>query len=555
MKHKGPCRIRVEPHIFECEVYVEEKPKPPVQKVQQQGQYGAYGQQYRPGQAYAQQRPLGAVQQHTPVRQSPAPAPPARSQQGTPAGQPEKKAGPDPVISMLANRASSDPELKALMKEVATGAATPEQLKVFQGHIDELSKIINEKKKKDEEVAAAAEAKMTQQQQQDSIQHDGAAQPPPQPYQPQQQQQTWSPSPHPSAAAQPPSPPTAPPVILQFTTPGATEDRFLFPRNSIIEPLSPQHLLCSTFITRPGSAAVDLSAASNPEKTYFQPVTFMVEVAYGRENLIELVKKYVRSAEEVSAWMEETMQKCQRAGDGFLALRLPVKGSEEAETEEERVVEEGKGVEDCRKRGVVVGAGSGSGSVGGGVGGGGSGQGSGAHVKYVKKPGPKKGEGGRPVGVKNGEGGGKRASLAVANTGTGIGAGATVKPGGVSIGAAAGAQAPPTPALPAAGEKAKGTDGGSGETVAAGTGEVAKQDNQVKEKTAGARKVDELDAGADAGVIAEAEKEKEKEKEKENAKEKERGMEKGMEKGEEKEEEESGRPKRTVRKSVRISES
>ena len=52
---------------------------------------------------------------------------------------------------MLATRASSDPELKSLMKEVATGNATQEQLKVFQGHIDELTKVINEKKKSEGE--------------------------------------------------------------------------------------------------------------------------------------------------------------------------------------------------------------------------------------------------------------------------------------------------------------------------------------------------------------------------------------------------------------------
>ena len=497
MKHRGPCRIRVEPHIFECEVYVEEKPKPPVQKVPQQtqygqGAYGSYGGQYRPGvgQGYGQQRSLPPMQQ-TPVRQSPAPGPPQRSQQNTPQQQPDKKAGPDPVISMLANRASSDPELKALMKEVATGAANPEQLRVFQVHIDELTKIIAEKKKKEEEETAAAEAKKAQQQQQESIQYDGAADAKSQQrsqtspvYQSHQQQNTWFPPPPPAVyAPAPPQPPAAPPVILQFTTPGATEDRFLFPPKTILESLSPQHLLCSTLITRKGIAATD-SSTLNPTTEYVQPVTFMVEVAYGRESLIELVKKFVKPAEEVRKHMEEVMARCTRAPEAHLALRLPVKGAEGAETEEERAEEEGKMAEEMKKR---------------------VGTGHGPNVKYVKKPGPKKGEGGRPVGVKNGEGGGKRQSM-----------GAGAAKGGAA--AVAGAQATPAPVPEKGKEEGTVEGGGKSEDVAtANEGDATKND-------------------APGGQAAE------KKDEKENSAVRKEGT------------EESGRPKRAVRKSVRISE-
>lgn len=42
------------------------------------------------------------------------------------------------MISLLASRASRDPELKALMKEVAAGNANQAQLDTFQRHIDEL---------------------------------------------------------------------------------------------------------------------------------------------------------------------------------------------------------------------------------------------------------------------------------------------------------------------------------------------------------------------------------------------------------------------------------
>lgn len=388
---------------------------------------------------------------------------------------------------MLANRASSDPELKALMKEVATGAATAEQLKVFQGHIDDLTKIINEKKKKEEEEAAAAEAKKAPEQRQESIRYDGAAdQRPPQPhqqspaYQPQQQHQPW-PSPAPAVQSPvPPGPPAAPPVILQFTTPGATEDRFLFPPNSILESLSPQHLLCSTLVTRKGIAAADPSTLT-PLTEYFQPVTFMVEVAYGRESLIELIKKHVKPADEVRKHMEDVMARCTRAPEAHLALRLPVKGAEGAETEEERAEEEGKLAEEMKKKVGVS---------------------HGPNVKYVKKPGPKKGEGGRPVGVKNGEGGGKKAASAVAST--------MAKEIGATV---AGAQAPAS----------TGQEGSMGQ--------AGKADATSEEKPIGTGMAKE--ASVAGGDVKQDDTEKQPEPDADEG---------------------SGRPKRAVRKSVRISE-
>ncbi|KAF2486746.1 hypothetical protein BDY17DRAFT_292031 [Neohortaea acidophila] len=361
-KHKGPCRIRVEPHIFEAEIYVEEKAKPPPPPpvkhyVPPNYQQSAYGQPYRPnqqpyGQQYYQNRgPTPAQRQ--PHGHSMSPGPNA-SHPGTPALQPhrptppsasppqEKKASPDPVISMLANRASSDPELKALMKEVATGNASQEQLKVFQSHIDELTKIINDKKKKEEGAAAARPPpQQTEAIQYDgageAIQYDGAGKQPHQqrPYQapaPAYQPPAWTPAP--AAAAPPPPPaPRSLPVVLAFTNPGATEDRFLFPQNSIIEALSPQHLLASFITTRKGRESPEASNLE-PDTEYWQPVTLMVEVAYNREHILDCVRKWVKPAEEVRKHMEEVMARCTKAEESYLAMRLPFKGSALAEAED-----------------------------------------------------------------------------------------------------------------------------------------------------------------------------------------------------------------------------
>ncbi|KAF2765681.1 hypothetical protein EJ03DRAFT_330764 [Teratosphaeria nubilosa] len=359
-KVKGECRIRIEPHIFQCTMYVEEKPvvrppPPPKQYVAPAGQ-GQYGQQYRPPQ-YTPQQPYQQNRTHTPIAQAGQSrnlATPGASRTATPSrpqhpSPQDKKPGPDPVISKLAARASSDPELKSLMKEVATGNANQDQLKVFQRHIDELQQQIKQEKEAEEKAAREAEAKARVSE--DVIQYDGPAiikptqqnhkagqqytpqqqpqqRPAPQPYTPTQSQpvaaapyqppqaQKWVPTPAPTRHA----------VILAFNTPGATEDRFLFPQNSILESLSKNHLLASFLVTRKGRHAADTSGL-DPVKEYWQPVTLMLEVKFGLEELPEFVKKWVKPADEVRKYMEAVMARCERAPESHLMMRLPVKAA------------------------------------------------------------------------------------------------------------------------------------------------------------------------------------------------------------------------------------
>ncbi|KAF1814383.1 hypothetical protein P152DRAFT_456633 [Eremomyces bilateralis CBS 781.70] len=70
-----------------------------------------------------------------PASQPPPPAP-------TPSPAPSQQPAPDPVIHMLAQRASTNMELKQVMRIVASGNANPSQLEYFQRHIDELSAIV-----------------------------------------------------------------------------------------------------------------------------------------------------------------------------------------------------------------------------------------------------------------------------------------------------------------------------------------------------------------------------------------------------------------------------
>lgn len=318
MKSKGECRIRLEPHLLVADVFVEEKPRP--KQVPQNP--GGYGPQYRPPQPF----------QNRPVQPSPSLQPARAPQVVAPASTPlqDKKASPDPVISMLASRASSDPELKALMKEVATGNATQDQLKVFQRHIDELTAIILKQKKDEEEQVLKA------QQASSAIRHDTAdtKTQPPVPSAPQRTPYPAQQPPVPVYAQQPIwTPPAHLPVLLEFKTVGATEDRFLFPQYSILESLSPQHELVSFIVTRKGREAADTTGLEL-NKEYWQPVTMMVEVAYGREGILKNIRDWVKPADQVRKHMEDIIGRCQRAPATFLALRLPIKGSATVEIEQ-----------------------------------------------------------------------------------------------------------------------------------------------------------------------------------------------------------------------------
>lgn len=326
MKDKGRCRLRIEPHIFEVNLWVVTKPRPPPPPKSQ-----VQPAPYRPQQQtqYYQNRPLpppGQPQPLAPLQSRQPSAPQATPQPATPAPQ-DKKASPDPVISMLATRASSDPELKALMKEVATGKATQEQLKVFQKHIDELGAVIQAQKLKE----AAEEEKRVKQSatpvQSNTTPQSALAQAVPQPV----QNTVWQQQPLPPPPVQqyvPPPPPPPSEVVFAFTLAGATEDRFLFPQYSILEPLSAQHVLASFIVTRKGSEAADPTGLQlDPDTEYWQPVTMMVEVAYGREPLLKDVSKWVKPADEVREEMKKIMQRCTRAPESFLPLRLPIKSS------------------------------------------------------------------------------------------------------------------------------------------------------------------------------------------------------------------------------------
>ena len=200
-------------------------------------------------------------------------------------------------------------------------------LRLPKRHIDELqNKIKEQKRKEEEEERRQREADAVKQAQpevkpvivdleSEVIQYDGPADSRPAALQPYQRpMQNPGPPPHHPALPQYPSqpapqqpwtPPAPPerPVLLQFVTPGASDDRFLFPRYSILETLGAQHLLASFIVTRKGREAVDPTKL-DPANEYWTPLTVMLEVPLESESLLEHVRKWVKPATEVQTHMQ-----------------------------------------------------------------------------------------------------------------------------------------------------------------------------------------------------------------------------------------------------------
>ena len=196
MSKLGPCSLIIEPHVFDCTLYLARDPSgagyqnpgagqtpPPAtvfdafakpshntQGMQSSGlpRYSASkgGGQRSPSQlslppfregfgSMGPQQPAqnlnsSASSQPNVSNSMPSPAYNTKSANGAtepsqhpnPSAPAPAKPNGDPVIQMLAARAASDRELKSLMKVVAAATATPEQMKIFQDLIDELNDII-----------------------------------------------------------------------------------------------------------------------------------------------------------------------------------------------------------------------------------------------------------------------------------------------------------------------------------------------------------------------------------------------------------------------------
>lgn len=255
----------------------------------------------------------------------------------------------DPVIQMLAERAANDPELKALMKIVAQGQASSDELKKFQSHIDDLTRLQKARQTAPSQPPTAMQ----------SPSPSGTATPqgnhisrPAQSPAPVVRAMPTPPPPKPVAQAQPqalrskgPVPSKGDVTGMAFEFTGGNGDRYLFPKFSILEykgvdPYTGNGLVIVSFlIARKGSSSD--SPTYDPNLDYYQPITIRL---YANPRYIEALQRVVAPPDEVRRYMEDVMDNMTRAEYVLLAMRLP-RDTEQPPAEKQEIVQAEKVVE------------------------------------------------------------------------------------------------------------------------------------------------------------------------------------------------------------------
>ncbi|KAH0561926.1 hypothetical protein GP486_003371 [Trichoglossum hirsutum] len=380
----GPCTLTIEPHVFEVMLHTVREPQslPPPSTPVQPPQRPIL--QYGPPSSVAPKRPLHVGNHGQPARNSTqasqhtstpppivsnssataqrpsfqtisAPTPADGNANGNavpsqghssahnsvPGSVQNPKPSPDPVIQMLATKAATDHELKALMRVVASGKATHPQLKVFQGHIDELTAILN---------SQVNTSRPYVQDERPSEAPPGAG--------------VLRPSPHAMSTLKPnggtpssvitgrsvpvstslaiktehPAQPQPTQQITHMKSKGhamshkldinavlfefaaGSGDRFLFPKYSILEYLpGGTQVIVSFLVVRKGSDSI--SGNYDPNLDYYQPVT--MRLAAQTPKILEPLVRVVADPAETRKYMDDIMDNMTRAEYVHLAMRLP----------------------------------------------------------------------------------------------------------------------------------------------------------------------------------------------------------------------------------------
>ena len=381
MAKLGICKLVVEPHIFEVTLYTIRENIQPTAPVIQPSPYYETSRQHEspysnpsqpsryPSQPIQNPVPISKPRQDTggvlppfregfaqydpsypsPVVQRTIPAPPpvlhAQHSTHIPSepSKPDSSMHADPVIQMLAARASSDPVLKALMKDVAAGIGTPSQLKTFQSHIDELHEIIKRENgnKPVETVTNTSQSVAAPPKSHGSSYANGHttggpinSYGPPYSEAPVKGEPSYSspfaylrqtPAPPPKYKPPPPARQETTGIAFDFTA--GNGDRYLIPKESILEyhpgytsvTISYLHL----YSPSDASSSTNNSNRVNEDNlACYQPITMQLQ---GNSKHLEQLAKVVKPQEDVLKYMDNVMETKKRGKMAFLALKLPKK--------------------------------------------------------------------------------------------------------------------------------------------------------------------------------------------------------------------------------------
>ena len=366
MTRLGICSMVIEPHIFEITLYTVRDPQPTSQpplpqkpppstasahvptntttsNAQPQGQqpsthshpplpafregFASFDSQGQPPPIYHPFAPSTPI----PAGRSPQVVQGPNASGHSESQVPHSKNSPDPVIQMLATRAASDHELKALMKVVASGRATQTELQEFQTHIDELNVQIKggrgpSSPSRDPSLPkpppggnslTASSTGSTLQTSNPATPGNASPYPPPTPYT--KNETSYYSQYHPPVKPKGPNSykSDVSAVVFDF---GGTGDRFLFPRFSILEFLPGRTQVIVSFLAiRRGNDAY--SGKYKEHMSYYQPVT--VRLSAPQPRTLEPLTRIVAPAEDVRHFMNDVFDKMNPAEPAYLAIRLP----------------------------------------------------------------------------------------------------------------------------------------------------------------------------------------------------------------------------------------
>lgn len=374
MQKVGQCRITIEPHVFEATLFavrewqapinvglpllpgakqfglprqhstglVSNYPYPPLSSfqappLQSRMTYAATGPSFhiQGPPPSPSPKPILPPAQHA-FMQTPAPS---DTMIGSLAPQSKSKPAQDPVIQMLAQRASTNAALKVLMKVVASGNATGDQLKIFQSHIDDLTAIVRHQKHLSSLSAAPPqmgniESLVPPQWSNGITAGNGASNTYSLPqttgmasasksYVYPLGVQSTSAFPASETAFMKPKTTVAPKsgaTVMAIEFSSGSGDRFLFPKYSVLEYLpGNRQVICSFLVVRKGISREGPKYNSN--MSYHQPITIRLAAEYPR--VLETLSKAVAPYDEVRVEMEQIMKTTTRAERVHLAIQLP----------------------------------------------------------------------------------------------------------------------------------------------------------------------------------------------------------------------------------------
>lgn len=251
----------------------------------------------------------------------------------------DEKPDQDIFIKLLAMRAASNNELKALMKIVSTGNASQQQLDEFQVHVDSLHEHLSACNKPSQPAkdppGVAQGPNALQQPSQQSVASTTMPRPLPvkiselnkqcassqsilypikQELSPQYFSRYTQPSRPKSFAAQKPD---LSAIVFDL---GGGGDRFLFPRFSILEYIpGGTQVIVSFLIIKKGGVAVSKGYKENT--SYYQAITMRLTAQNPR--VLDPLARAVAPPDEVRKYMNSVFDKMNRAENVFLAVQLP----------------------------------------------------------------------------------------------------------------------------------------------------------------------------------------------------------------------------------------